>query len=315
MKVPVWLLLILCLWQAGCVHEPLPPLPREHLAALGTIGVVYAQYNPAFEFEVPTKGGLRGAAKGAVYGTGTGILLVPAGALTGAVGGAGGSDQYGAALGGLLGAAIGALIGAGYIIAGPIYGAVEAEPAELVETSDKQLQSALAAMQIQQTMRDHVVEAAQSHITLTVIPDAGPETPSDVLTYLPLRRPGVDSLLELRVTKVALVAKVPADDSFSAVFKLGRHWPINRPLSLRVQLRVRLIRLQDSRVVYQNGWTYEGQTRTFAEWANDNAKLFSEEFDRAYQWLAGETVVNIFHGPSIADMPQPKTDFYERDEE
>jgi hypothetical protein len=76
------LLAIFLLVQWGCATQP-PGLPAELRAQLGTIGVVSAQYTPAFEFELPAKGWLGGAARGAAGGTKAFIVLVPSGAVLG----------------------------------------------------------------------------------------------------------------------------------------------------------------------------------------------------------------------------------------
>jgi len=75
---------IFLLGQWGCATQP-PGLPAELQTQLGTIGVVSAQYTPAFEFELPAKGWIGGAARGAAGGTKAFIVLVPSAAVVGGV--------------------------------------------------------------------------------------------------------------------------------------------------------------------------------------------------------------------------------------
>ena len=80
----VGLCAIFMLGQWGCATQP-PGLPAELRAQLGTIGVVSAQYTPAVEFELPAKGWIGGAARGAAGGTKAFIVLVPSAAVVGGV--------------------------------------------------------------------------------------------------------------------------------------------------------------------------------------------------------------------------------------
>jgi hypothetical protein len=116
---------IFLLGQWGCATQP-PGLPAELRAQLGTIGVVSAQYTPAFEFELPAKGWLGGAARGAAGGTKAFILLVPSGAVLGGASAVAvlGNPVY-AVLGALMSVGV-VLKGAGYLIIGPFYGAAAA---------------------------------------------------------------------------------------------------------------------------------------------------------------------------------------------
>ena len=178
--------------QWGCATQP-PGLPAELRAQLGRIGVVSAQYTPAFEFELPAKGWLGGAARGAVGGTKAFIVLVPSAAVVGAVSFGAMCCTFGALFAqGFLGAlwAVGALVkGAGYMIVGPFYGAATAEAPATVEEAEAHLKAAPTSMRIQETMRDHVVRAVQSlaNVVLTVLDGQGPESASDLLTYFPLQ--------------------------------------------------------------------------------------------------------------------------------
>ena len=267
--------------------------------------MVSAQYTPAVEFELPAKGWLGGAARGAAGGTKAFIVLVPSGAI---LGGASAVAAFAGGAPGVLGAllAVGLVLkGAGYMIVGPFYGAATAEAPATVEEAEAQLKGALASMRIQETMRDHVVQAAHPYrpnVDLTVVDGQGPESSSDLLTYFPLHNTNVDSVLELRVTRVWLSTNESIFQPVTRVFRKEGGSPIdpsqelliNPSLSLGMEVRGRLIRTADKVVLYDNTWQYEGRSHVFTEWAANDAKLFAEEFERAYDGLAGQVVTTIF---------------------
>ena len=287
--------------QWGCATQS-PVLPTELRAQLGTIGIVSARYTPAVEFELPAKGWLGGAARGAVEGTKSFIVLVPTG---GTLAGIGTLMAMGGPQGLLVGlVGVGLLLkGAGYMIIGPFYGAATAEVPATVEEAEAHLKAALASMRIQEAMRDHVVRAASlGNVNLTVLDGQGPESASDLLTYFPLQEPQIDSVLELRVTRVWLSSNEsffkPLTSMFSeeedSLIDPYQELEINPPLSLGLEVRGRLIRTADKVVLYDNTWKYEGESHVFAEWAANDAQLFAGEFERAYDELAGQLSLSIF---------------------
>lgn len=283
----VWLCSLLIVVQWGCA-TPSAKLPSEIQAQLGRIGVLSAQYIPAFEFALPAKGWLGGAGRGAVGGTKAFIILVP----LGAVGGGVGMIAFNPAL--LLVSAGALIAGSGYLIIGPFYGAAAAETPETVEEAEAHLKVSLASMRIQQTMRDHVVQAAQSlaNRDLTVLDGQGPESSSDLLTYFPIQDTQIDSVLELRVNRVWL----STSESFlkADLRNLSQVLQINPSLSLGMEVRGRLIRTADKVVLYDNTWKHEGGSHVFAEWAANDAQLLVEEFERAYDVLSNQMVTMIF---------------------
>lgn len=153
---------ILLFVQWSCATQPLtlPPEVRAQLG-IGTIGIVSAQYTPAVEFELPATGWLGGAARGAVGGTKSFIVLVPSAAEVAGVSFGALCCTFGAGAGhGVLGglwAAAALVKGAGYMTVGPFYGAAAAKAPATVEEAEAHLKAALASMRIQETMRDHAV--------------------------------------------------------------------------------------------------------------------------------------------------------------
>lgn len=300
--------------QWGCA-TPSGKSPSGIQAQLGTIAVVPARYTPAFEFELPAKGWLGGAGRGAVGGAKAFIVLVPSAAVVGGVSAGAMCCTFGALFAhGFLGAlwTVAALVkGAGYMIVGPFYGAATAEAPATVEEAEAPIKASPASVRIQETMREHVVQAAQSlaHVDLTVLDGQGPESASDLLTYFPLQGPPIDSVLELRVNRVWLSTNesfftpvtnmIPSNEvemKPSQVFKpnMSQELQINSPLSLGMEVRGRLIRTADKVVLFDNTWKHEGGSYLFTEWAANDAQLFAEEFERAYDELARQLVTGIF---------------------
>ena len=97
-------------------------------------------------------------------------------------------------------------------------------------------------------MRDHVVQAAQSlpNVDLTGVEGQGPESSSDLLTYFPLDDTDIDSVLELRVTRLWLSSN---ESIFQPHIDPSQELKINPRLSLGMEVRGRLIRTVDKVVL------------------------------------------------------------------
>jgi len=314
----MWLCAVLLVVQWGCATQSVDV--REPLGT-GNIGVVSARYTPAFEFELPAKGWLGGAGRGAVGGTKAFIVLVPsaaviAGASFGAV-----CCTFGALAGhGLLGAlwAAAALVkGAGYLIVGPFYGAAKAEAPVTIEEAETHLKEVLASLRIQETMSEHVVRRAQvtqaalNRGFIRSVEGQGPESPSDLLTYFPVQDTDVERILELRVTRMWLSTNESFFKPLTSMLPSGKpagkgakeSWDpvnpseelqINPPLALGMEVRGRLIRTADKVVLFDNTWAHEGESHVFADWAANDAKLFVKELERAYDQLSNQIVTTVF---------------------
>ena len=258
-----------------------------------------ARYTPSVEFELPAKGWLGGAARGTVVGTKSFIVLVPPAGLVAGVSFVAVCCTFGILAGpGILGAllATAALVkGIGYMIGGPFYGAITAQNPEAVEEAETHLKASLASMRIQETMRDHVVQAANvANVNLKVLDGRGPESLSDLLTYFPLQEASLDTVLELRVNRVLLSSTNKISFKAQAKINPSQELQINPTLSLGLEVRGRLIRTADKVVLFDNTWTSKGKPHLFAELAANDAQLFREEFERVYAGIAGQLSGSIF---------------------
>lgn len=305
MKHLIGLVLASVLSHLGCAHQPPQgqSLSEEIRTKLGRVAMVSARYTPTVEFELPAKGSLAGAGRGFARGTAVTIVLVPSLPVYGGLVGAQGREA-GFIAGVFLGAAVAAVTGAGYMVGGPVYGAMAAPSAGEVQRTDTLLREAVLTIQVQRAMQDRVVQVARSRagVALQVLHDQGPETPSDLLTYIPAQGPDVDTILELRVNTIRL--KVPDVPGAEAIWtQPSTILKIDPPLALVMETRGRLIRTKDRTVLYDQTWAYQGGDRTFAEWGAEQGKPLAEEFERAYDELAKQIVDRIFMPSSKPKTP------------
>ena len=282
-----WLTLTLLLVQAGCAAispSPPTPLPPEMRAQLGRVGVVSGRFVPATHVDVPTAGKLRGAAKGVAVGV-LGVAIGGAGWMALAFGGCSGSGCELAAVIGL-----GVLIGAAALeaVTGAVVGAVTAESAAKVRAAEAGLQHAFAELKIQETQRDRLLAVARDETRLDLVPggDLGPTAPDVDADYHPLAAQGIDTILEVSVTRLGLTGD-PG---------------LNPPLALSMTTRIRLIRSGDGAELYREELSRRSGSRKFVEWAANGARAFHESMDAAYTDVSRE-IVRLVAGSTPAPAP------------
>ena len=257
---------------AGCAAGPKAPayLPDETRARLGTVGVASAQFVPRIDLQAPAEGGLAGAGRRAASWAGKAAGTVA----RAPVGGCGGG--YGCGLVGIiwLAALVGSTVGGA--VAGAVSGAVDALPPDMVREAEATLTQSLAALKLQEQVRDRVVQVARNkrRHPVRVLADAGPLSPEEQATYASAASHDIDSILEISVLTVGLTGD----------------WDANPPLALTLGGRVRLVRVHDGTELHVAPMAYTSGVRTFTEWAGSDAQAFREELDRGLQYLA-ESVV------------------------
>ncbi len=235
------------------------PYPRDEVRVdLGTIGVVSASFQPEVRFQKPkTKG---------------------AAALLGAATGAGVVAQAGAHCTGeaCLGALVLMPIGAAF---GSIVGVVKGVPQEKIRVQEEALNSSIANLNFQETMRERLLSVAtgQTSFPVVLLELKGPTTLDEEVSYDSLQAKHIDTILEVNVRKCEL---------------RGRQYGINPPLRLLMAAGIKLIRAQDGTVLYSQNFVYEkgSDVLTFSEWGDNDARLFREDMDRAFQYLAEQIV-------------------------
>ena len=137
-------------------------------------------------------GALKGAGSGLVAGVSPGLSFT--GGVIEACGGARGFGALicvAAAGVGLGVAAAGGMFGA---LGGTVYGAVTADSASRISAAKTELAGAVVDLNVQQTLRDHVLRAVRERIDLTFVTldDGGPTVPGESLSYQGLQSEGTD---------------------------------------------------------------------------------------------------------------------------
>ena len=257
--------------HAGCAHKP--PSPADAAPTpVGSIGIVYGKFLPEVVLDLPAKGRVDGAVRGA----GRGFLnwaevplRVGADVLRGC-----NTKECGYVAIGFL--AISAATGTVGAVVGGIQGSIRAIPGKEVGRMENAIRS-LADLNIQETMWHWVHDAAMDHTAYKILPlpESGPDVPDTVADYRGLASAGVDSVMEVSVLSVG--------------FK-GERWGRNPPLSVILQVRVRRYRTMDGTMAIheEKEFRYRSEERFFSEWMADGAARMDWEFQKGYRMLAGE---------------------------
>lgn len=186
-------MVVLTLSTFGCASvAPSKPMTLQQRQALnerlGTVAVVHATYNPTTEIQLPAKGSLEGAGGGFVSG-----VAAPFQMLEGCHG-----DGCGfIALLAIVAAPVTAVIGG-------VGGAAIAESSESVEQNEAQLNTALAALKMQEALAGEVIDKLQALDGMTgrLHADAGPTIEGEARDYTGLA--GAGSVLEVALTRYQL---------------------------------------------------------------------------------------------------------------
>ena len=96
--------------------------------------------------------------------------------------------------------------------------------------------------------------------------------------YSHLSTRGIDTVLELKVHEPQLTGSES----------------INPGLGFSVHVRARLISTRTGRELYYDYLEFQGERRTFVQWAADDARAFRGEINRAIDQLASEIVAQAF---------------------
>jgi hypothetical protein len=285
-----WLTLALLLVQVGCatVSRPLPrPLPPKASAELGRVGVVSGRFVPAIDVQRPTAGKGSAAVRGAMMGAGA--ALAPFSTLAGTCSG----RDCGLVAVVMLGVLIGvATVGA---VTGAVVGAVTAESPAKVHDAEATLTHALTELKVQEALRDRLLTIARDSARVALVPggEIGPTESDMAVDYRPLAAQGLDTILEVSVTRLGLTGDRRA----------------NPLLALSMTIRIRLIRTEDGAELYQEGLDHRSGSHKFVAWAANDAEAFRQAMDAAYTDVSGEIVRLVLpppvHGPGLRRAPTP----------
>lgn len=241
-------------------------LDQEGLTARGgTIGVVVRPTAPDALLQIPAKGWLANAGRGAANGANIGAIpgvLCPLAFIP-------------SCLAGMGGAAIGSVVGS-------IYGAAKAEPVSSWEHVESAFQAALDDLKIQEALRDHVIQNARGLTPNSIILLTDQEFTAAELehSYPALDSKGMNTVVELSEVTIELRAADGAVNPFRKLF---------------LTVWCRLIRTVDGAELDSRLITVEmGGTRSAADWADQNAQVFRDEVAQAVQRLAQQVVKELF---------------------
>jgi len=257
--------------HAGCAHKP-PSPPDVAPPPVVSIGIVCANFLPEVVLDLPAKGRVDGAVRGA----GRGFLKwveVPLRVGAEVLRGCNGKECGYVAIGFL---AISAATGAVGAVVGGIQGSIRAIPGKEAERMENATRY-LADLKIQETMWHWVHDATMDLTAYRILPfpESGPDAPDNVADYSGFASAGVDSVIEVSVLSVG--------------FK-GERWGRNPPLSVILRVRVRRYRTMDGTIAIQEEreFLYRSEERSFSEWMTDGAARMDWEFQNGYRMLAGE---------------------------
>ncbi len=262
--IVIWFSLSLLIGEVGCAHKYQLPPSEDLRSKLGTVGIVFVKTIPESNFNTFAKGRLTGAGKGAAGGAAGGAALGIAISIA--------AGPFGVLLSPFLvggGAAIGGVTGG---VAGTA-GSVSASEAEHIETA---INNALSALRIQETMAGHLLGASKALVDYRFYPE--PVLLAKASDYGFLKEKGVDTALEVIVESVGFEGGNGNDPAIALFMNIGE----------------RLVRISDGEVLYENKIIYRSAKRKFSLWSKNDAKVLSEEFDRAYQGLAEKVVEETF---------------------
>jgi hypothetical protein len=170
--------------------------------------------------------------------------------------------------------------------AGAIGGAITAESGETIHEAETTLKHALSELRIQESLRDHVTTAAREDagVALAAGGDIGPQAPEADVDYRPLAAQGIDTVLEVCITRLGLTGD----------------GGVNPPLVLSMTSRTRLVQTRTNVELYRQLLHHRSESRKFVEWAADDARAFREATEAAYTDLAQKIVRLVLRPPDQA---------------
>jgi hypothetical protein len=283
-----WLLIMSLVSQLSCAHES-AVLSETDRQKLGSVGVVAANFVPAFELQKPAKGGFSGFGRGLAGGAAKGF--------TAPLSSGGGSSD---GLGGIVILGLSVIFGTVGGIVGGVSGAIKAVPASDVESAETALNKAIKVQNIQEKLRDRVLQLAKywPKYRITALPEKGPAAPDEKVSYSFLSSKGVDTVLEVSVRNFGLSGK----------------WEVNPPLQFFMNSTARLVQVKDDKELYNQTFTYISSTHNFTDWATADSKLFYEEMDQAYDYLSSQIVNNLLVLSPPGEQRGPDMQYIEHEE-
>jgi hypothetical protein len=263
-RCAVWLFTLVQVLQSGCASLSTGVPQTAHQGTLGKVAIVSPDREPELSFEGFSHGRAAGAGKGA----GSTFLSCL------------GQLDPGTCSGEFCGAVFILWIGVCGVagVVGGVAGAVSASPAATVQQAEADLTAAVTARTIQTALRDRITTVALANATplTTVIPGSQP-SPAPTIDYRPLAAEGIDSVLEVTVTRAGTQGT-----------------GINAPVQIYMEAHVRLVRSGDNAEKFARDYRFEGNRLTLAEWSADRGKRLLQALEEGYAALASQIYDSVF---------------------
>lgn len=269
-----FLLFLLLAAATGCGHVS-PARPERTSDVMRTTGVVTARFQPEVRLDLPGKGRVDGAVRGAGRGFVAGAEI-PLRFLADGMGGCGTRECGYVAIGILALATATGTVGA---VVGGVHGAIEAMPAREARRMEEATEG-LANLRIQEILVSRILEAGTRSVACRYVPLPGAEwsAPDEEVDSRSRAKEGFDSILEIGVLSVGF---------------RGTQWGSDPPLSVFLAVRVRRYAGGDGKFLGVEDLFYESGERKFAEWMAEEAALAEEEFVQGYREIAKRVVAEI----------------------
>ncbi len=229
-------------------------LTEAQRAGLGTVGVAMPEHTPGRTVEAPPSGDT-------AMVQGAGLWFVQCAGQGGAIG--------------LVISPLCAAIGAGL-------GALSAESEHNVATSRHAIHSTLEEFYSHAALRDRAVRVAERSGAATLALQAAPP-PDDALARRgnPWRfDEHVDSVIEVGVEELLLPA-----------WRSGATTNLPSPVSVRT--RVRVVRLEDAREIYNRSYAFVSDRRLFREWGAQGGAALRHALESGFEQIAEQIIEDL----------------------
>ena len=257
----------------GCASKR-SPISDTLMVKTPTIGVVLRSTDPNVELQIPGKGWLSNAGRGAMRGAQAGTAIWEAGKIC--------NIMIVVCIPAF--ATAGAIVGAiGYAV----HGGVVAEPASEWDKAESALKQLLSDLKVQQLVSGSIVEVAKGATPYRVIRVENEDRSSkdENAAYRALASQGIDGVLELTDLAISLRA-------CSAI--------VNPPRALMMRTRARVLRTSDGALINDRVigddvcLSPRRDWRVLASWAELNAQAFQEVVTQAAYHLAQQVGTELF---------------------
>jgi hypothetical protein len=295
----------LLLLANGCVTTA-PPAPSTAVRDnLGVVAIVPAQFLPDSNFSTFAKGKVAGAAKGAAIGGGTTAVAFAAGA---------------AAAGPVMPFIVlaGVLTTAAMTTAGAVEGAQQAVSTAQADEIESVINKAVAALDAQRAAGEQLtaIVKAERSIRLAAVNAAGPDSAAARPAYAQLQSSGIDTVLEVSITKVGFESCGP--ETVRRLSDACAEEPGHPLVDLFITAQARLVRVSDGKELFVRGFRYVSPRREIPRWVASDGRLLASEFEYAYRELAERvrdelllaTPIALPAHSSFGEMPGARNPLY-----